>query len=91
MNCYVKDYWLDKVRGKGQVLVGSYSGPDLWIDVEVKIDRPSEGWSMRCKWSKLYSILKDRKKHRIQYSASKCSPYYVCASRHISKLLKEEQ
>lgn len=91
MECYVKDYWLDKVRGKGQVLVGSDSGPDLWIDVEANIDRPSEGWSMRCKWSRLYTEAEDEEKHRIQCSYSGRDEYYDCVLDFIDKLLKEER
>lgn len=91
MGHYVKECLWDYATGKGQVLVGSDFGPDLWIDIEANLNRPNEGWSMYGKWSKLYSWLKDRQKHRIQHSASESREYFSCAARHIFKHLEEER
>lgn len=75
MNCFVKDHEWDEDELKGSVLVGSDTGPELWVDVFAVQDE--EGYALNVGWNTVES--------EFQLSYDNYDAYVCCAVDIIEK------
>lgn len=69
MNCFVKEHEWDEDELEGSVLVGSDTGPELWVDVFAVQDEV--GYALDADWNTVES--------EFQQSYDNCDAYFGCA------------
>lgn len=83
MNCFVKDHEWDEDELKGSVLVGSDTGPELWVDVSAVQDEV--GCALNVGWNEYIFFAHEDEIASFQKSCDNRDAYFVCALDYIEE------